>query len=42
MLELKKIVSKNAESVKIEDAQEVDPLKIAFDEPQKGDDSNEI
>lgn len=45
MLELRKIVSKNAMSVKVDEAEEVDPLKIAFDEPQaeqKGDESNEI
>lgn len=32
MLELRKIVSKNAVSVKVDEAEEVDPLKIAFNE----------
>jgi hypothetical protein len=45
MMELRKIVSKNAVSVKVDEAGEVDPLKMVFDEPQaeqKGDESNEI
>ena len=41
MLELKKIVSKNAVSVKVDDAEEVDPTKMVFDENDGGA-SNEI
>jgi len=39
MLELRKIVSKNAESVKIENTE---PEKMVFDEPKREEANNEI